>query len=65
VGFILCRKRSFLPNPILAGCRREEATLYMLAWIAKSKLKQGVNFLEILAKQKGGFSTICWNRISI
>src|SRR3989304_3257698 len=45
----------------LAGCRREKKPPELLAWIAKSRLKQGKNSLEIarfgnLAKPKGNFS---------
>src|SRR3990170_2451528 len=46
---------------LLAACRREEEASQLLAWIAKSRLKQGKNSPEIarfgnLAKPKGNFS---------
>jgi len=45
----------------LAVCRREVKPSQLLAWIAKSRLKQGKKSLEIarignLAKPKGNFS---------
>src|SRR3972149_2598554 len=48
-------------KPNLAACRREEEASQLLAWIAKSRLKQGKNSPEIarfgnLAKPKGNFS---------
>jgi len=48
-------------DKLLAVCRSEVKPPQLLAWIAKSRLKQGKNSLEIarfgnLAKPKGNFS---------
>jgi transposase-like protein len=53
--------RGNLASACLAGCRRGKKPPELLAWIAKSRLKQGKKSLEIarfgnLVKPKGDFS---------